>query len=68
MQPKADTQIGLSQTVQQDTTSGTEVREHMQLFFNCQTVKCCVPQRSVLGPLLFVTVMMYRVQLIIALM
>ena len=68
MQPKADTQIGLSQTVQQDTTSGIEVTKHMQLFLNCQTVKSCVPQRSVLGPLQFVTVMMYRVQLIIALM
>ena len=68
MQPKADTQIGLSQTVQQDITSGIEVTKHMQLFLNCQTVKSCVPHRSVLGPLLFITVKMYRVQLIIALM
>ena len=39
MQPKADTQIGLSQTVQQDTTSGIEVTKHMQLFFNLSNCK-----------------------------
>ena len=39
MQPKADTQIGLSQIVQQDTTSGIEVTKHMQLFFNLPNCK-----------------------------
>jgi hypothetical protein len=36
---------------------------------NCyKTVKCGVPYESVLGPLLFIAVMMYRVHLITALM
>ena len=68
MQSKADTQIGLSQTVQQDTTSGIEVTKHMQLFFNLPNCKMLCSPEICIGPLLFITVMMFRVQLIIALM
>jgi len=49
MQPKADTQIGLSQTVQQDTTSGIEVTKHIQLFFNLPNCKMLCSSEICIG-------------------